>query len=151
MNLNKNKTESKMENPRNNFREINFSLQLVLESQIKSKIVIGWILRKKKECTFCNVYLTQRKFFNNCFLSRCTVYWINVRIYIYFYISKKHYFIHFCYLFVKSSKYLQGILKSSRNKKMLVNPQGYFSVFFICLSHLLSQKKRKSFSKNKLG
>ena len=37
INFNKNETESKMENPTHSFRETNFVLQLIQESQIKSK------------------------------------------------------------------------------------------------------------------
>ena len=41
INFNKNETESKMENPTQTFRETNLVLQLVKESQIKSKTVMS--------------------------------------------------------------------------------------------------------------
>ena len=37
-----------MENPKQNFRDTNLVLQLIYESQIKSKTVKNWSLRKKK-------------------------------------------------------------------------------------------------------
>ena len=46
--FNKNQTESKMENPTHSFREINLVLQLIYESQIKSKTVMSWSSRKEK-------------------------------------------------------------------------------------------------------
>ena len=60
--LNKNKVESKMENPAHSFREVNHVLQLVKEWEIKSKTVMSWSSRNKKECIFCNVYFARRKF-----------------------------------------------------------------------------------------
>ena len=62
-NFNKNETKSKMENPTNNFREMNYVLQLVSESQIKRKTVMSWSWQRKKECIFCNVYFVPRIFF----------------------------------------------------------------------------------------
>ena len=42
-NFSKNKTESKMENLTQNFREVmNFVLQLIYESQIKIKTLMSW-------------------------------------------------------------------------------------------------------------
>ena len=40
--LNRNKTEWKMENPTHSFKETNLGLQLIEESQIKSKTVMSW-------------------------------------------------------------------------------------------------------------
>ena len=77
INLNKSKTESKMENPTHAFRETNLVLQLILESQIKSKTVMSWGSRNKKEFLF----------FNICVLSQCIVYQIKLSQYTYFYIS----------------------------------------------------------------
>ena len=45
MNFNKNETESKMKDPTHSFREVNFVLQLIKDSQIKSKTVMSWILQ----------------------------------------------------------------------------------------------------------
>ena len=52
INFYKNETESKMGNPTHSFREMNLVLQLIYESQIKSKTVMSWISRKKKEDIF---------------------------------------------------------------------------------------------------
>ena len=72
--LNKNETESKIENPTNNFREMNHNISFV------------W-----------------RKSFNICILSQCTVYWINFQN-IYTFTYQKTLLIHFCWLFLKSLK-----------------------------------------------
>ena len=63
INFDKNETESKMENAPHSFRVTNFVFQLIKESQIKSKTVMSWSSRKKKEGIFCTVYFVQRKFF----------------------------------------------------------------------------------------
>ena len=77
INFNKNRTESKMENLTHTFRETNLVFHLIQESQIKSKTVMSWISRKKKESIFCIVYFVRREFFNISFLSQCLVYWIH--------------------------------------------------------------------------
>ena len=66
-----------MENPTHAFRETNLVLQLILEPQIKSKTVMSWGSRNKKEFLF----------FNICVLSQCIVYQIKLSQYTYFYIS----------------------------------------------------------------
>ena len=43
----KNETESKKENPTYSFRETNLVIQLIEESQIKSKTVMSWSSPKK--------------------------------------------------------------------------------------------------------
>ena len=63
-----------MENPTHSFRETNLVLQLIQESQIKSKAVMSWVSRKKKEIIFCIAYFVQREFFKISFLSQCLVY-----------------------------------------------------------------------------
>ena len=52
-----------MENPKHSFSKTNCVLQLILESQIKSKTVMSWSLRKKrkKKGFFCAVYFVWRK------------------------------------------------------------------------------------------
>ena len=62
INFNQNKTESKTENPTHCFREKNLVLQLIQESQIKSKTVMSWSSLKKKEGIFCTVYFVRGKF-----------------------------------------------------------------------------------------
>ena len=44
--------ESKMGNPKHSFRETDLVLQLIEELQIKSKTVMSWSSRKKKESIF---------------------------------------------------------------------------------------------------
>ena len=85
INFNNNKTESKMEHTTESFRETNWR----------------WSFQEKKKCIFCNVYFARRKFLQYlCFISMYSV--LNKRSeYIYFYKSEKHYFIHFCCLFLK--------------------------------------------------
>ena len=63
INFNKNEMELKMENSTDSFRQTNFMLQLIKESQIKSKTVMNWSSQKKKEGTFYTVYSVQRKLF----------------------------------------------------------------------------------------
>ena len=62
-NFNKNETESKIENPTHSSWETNLVLQLLKESQIKSKTVMSWNSQKKKEGIFCTSYFVQRKSF----------------------------------------------------------------------------------------
>ena len=52
INFNKTVTELKMENPAHSLREMNLALQLIKKPQIKSKIVMSWSSRKKKEGIF---------------------------------------------------------------------------------------------------
>ena len=59
--FNKNETESKIENPTHSFREAN--LQLIQESQIKSKTAISWSSRKKKEDILVSFILFEGRFF----------------------------------------------------------------------------------------
>ena len=67
-----------------------------------------WSSRKKKDGVFCNIHFVRRNFFwHLCFTSMYyIVHKINFQnIYIYIHLDiKKHYFIQFCCLFLKSSK-----------------------------------------------
>ena len=63
INFNKNETESKMENATHSLRGTNLALQLIWESQIKSKAVISWASRKKRKGIFCTGYFVWRGFF----------------------------------------------------------------------------------------
>ena len=63
INFNKNKTESKMENPTHSLREANLVLQLIQKLQIESRVLIRWSSRKKKEGMFCTAYFVRRKLF----------------------------------------------------------------------------------------
>ena len=98
INFNKNQLESKMENPPHTFREMNLVLRLVQEPQVKSENLMSWSQRKKKEGIFCTVYLVTFVFYLNV---QCIEY--TFRKYILLHIQK-YYLIHFCCLFLKSSK-----------------------------------------------
>ena len=104
--FNKNETESRMENLTHIFRETNFLLQLIKESQIKSKTVISWKSRKKKVCLFCTVYFVQKKCFKHlCFIS--FVFYFGMYTFTY---QKTLPHTIFC-LFLKLSKPLHASLK----------------------------------------
>ena len=78
-----------MENPTKSFRETNLVLQLIEESQIKSKTVMSWSSRKKKEGIFRTVYFVRKEFFfkDLCFISMYSV--LNtISHYTHFHISK---------------------------------------------------------------
>ena len=70
--------------------------------RIKSKNVMSWNSRKKKESIFCKVYFVSKKLINICVLSQFIVYWIHI---------KKHFFIHFYWLFLILSKAFSVSLK----------------------------------------
>ena len=52
-----------MENPTKSVRETNLVLQHIEEASVKSKTVMSWSSRKKKEGFLCTVYFVRRKFF----------------------------------------------------------------------------------------
>ena len=70
--------------------------------RIKSKNVMSWNSRKKKESIFCKVYFVSKKLINICVLSQFIVYWIHI---------KKHFFIYFYWLFLMLSKAFSVSLK----------------------------------------
>ena len=86
INLNRNETESKMENLTHTFRETILALQLIQESRIKSKTVMSW-KERKKIAFFVIVILSEGNLYDMCFVSTYSV--LNkLSKYIYFYISK---------------------------------------------------------------
>ena len=105
INFNKNETELKIENTANGFRDTNLVLQLIYESQIKSKTAMSWSSRKKKKRAFFVPFvLSEGNFFKICVLYQYIHSVLNtLSIYILLHI-KKHYFLHFCCLFLKSLK-----------------------------------------------
>ena len=72
--FNKNKTESKMENPTQSFRKTDLVLQLINESQIKSKTVMSWSSRKKMRAFCVPFILFEGNIFNICVLSQYIFY-----------------------------------------------------------------------------
>ena len=70
-----------MENPTHRFRKTNLELQLIYESQTKTKTVMSWSSRKKSKgifVFFLPFILSEGIFFFNiCVLFQCTVYWIH--------------------------------------------------------------------------
>ena len=69
INFNKNETESKMENPTHSFRETNFVLQLIQESQIKSKTdeLVG-ARERKKRAFFVPFILSEIRVLSQCIM-----------------------------------------------------------------------------------
>ena len=68
VNYNQNEMESKMENSTHSFRKTNFVLRLLQESRIKkSKTVMSWRSRKKKEGAFCTAYFVRKKFYQHLY------------------------------------------------------------------------------------
>ena len=102
-----------MENPKHTFTEMNLLLQLVEESQIKSKTLMRWSSRQKRSAFFVTFILSQGIFFNICVLSQCIVYWINFQnVYTFTYGKKLLYTL--LQLVFKIIESLQCILKISR-------------------------------------
>ena len=116
INFNKNKTESKMQNPTHQFKETNLVLQLIEESEIKSETVMSWSSWKKKEGIFVPFILSKRKFFSICVLSQFIVYWIHFQNKYTFAYQKTILHKLFC-LFLKSSKAFRGSLSSNHSCK----------------------------------
>ena len=90
INFNKNETELKIENTANGFRDTNLVLQLIYESQIKSKTAMSWSSRKKKKRAFFVPFvLSEGNFFKICVLYQYLHSVLNtLSEYRYFYISK---------------------------------------------------------------
>ena len=64
---------------------------------------MSWSSRKKKEGIFVVFVLPKGNFFKICVLFQCIMQWIYFQN-TYTFTYKKHYFTHFCCLFLKSSK-----------------------------------------------
>ena len=77
INFNQFKTESKMGNPTHSFREKNLVPQPIEESQIKSKTVMSYSLRKKKRHFLYRLFCLKATFLKIYVLSQCIVYWIH--------------------------------------------------------------------------
>ena len=56
-----------MENPSHSFRDEPCASGHKKEPQIKSKTVVSWTSRKKKEGIFCTVYFVQKNFFEHLY------------------------------------------------------------------------------------
>ena len=79
VNFSKNKRESKMENTTQTSGVVmNLKLQLIQESQIKTKTVMSWSLWAKKRCILCNIYFVCN-FFIICVFSQYIVYQLNFK------------------------------------------------------------------------
>ena len=65
-NFDENKAELKIENTTHSFRDTNLALQLIQDSQIKSKTVMSWSLAKAKTF-FVPVILSEEIFFKFVF------------------------------------------------------------------------------------
>ena len=71
--------------------------------KIKSKTVISWSSRKKKEVIFSTIYFVRKKFLNICVLFHCIECWIHFQNIHTFTYQKSLLHTIFC-LFLKSSK-----------------------------------------------
>ena len=98
INFNKNETESKMENPTHSFRETNLVLQLIEESQIKSKTLTSWSSWKKKGYFLYRLFCPKEILLTFVFYLNVECIEYTFRIYILLHI-KKHYCIHFLVCF----------------------------------------------------
>ena len=91
--------ESKMENPTHRFRTTNLVLQLIQESQIKSKTAMSWISQKNKRGHFLYRLFYPKEFLLTfVFLYECIVYWIyfqNIHTFTY----QKNFLMHFLLVF----------------------------------------------------
>ena len=106
------KRNRKWKIPHTIFREANLMLQLISESQIKSKAGMSWSSRKKKVGIFCAVYFAWREFCKDlCFISVYSVLKNTLSEYTYFYISENITYTLLLFVF-KIVKSLQFILKS---------------------------------------
>ena len=109
--LNKNINFTKMKwNRKHSFREKNVVLQLIKESQIKSKNCDELDLAKEKRGHFCAAYFVRRNYFDSCVLLQCIVYWIHFQN-IYTFIYQKTLLHTLNCLLLKSVESPQCILK----------------------------------------
>ena len=69
---------------------------------------MSWSSRKKNRVHF---FICLKKFLNICVLSQCIVQWINFQNNVYTFKYQKHYFVHFCCLFLKSLKAFSVFLR----------------------------------------
>ena len=102
ININKNETESKIENPTHSFRETKLGFSSYKNRKLKVKL--QWVrAREKKESILSRLFCPKEIFLT--FVIYLNAYYVEFtfRKYILWQI-KKHYFIHFCCLFLKSSK-----------------------------------------------
>ena len=86
------------------------------------KVKLWWVRarERKKRAFFAPFILSKGKFFKICFISLYSVLnTLSERTC--FYLSKKHYFVHFCCLFWKSSKAFSVSL--NRTSKLLNQPE----------------------------
>ena len=77
--------------------------------------------RKKKKGIFCTVYFVRREFFKHLCLSSMYSILDTLSEYTYFYISKKHYFIHFRCLFLKASNTFVAYFKNVESLQCILS------------------------------
>ena len=103
-----------MENRTHSFRETKLMLQLIEQSQIKSKTVMSWSLQKKEEDIFCTFYFVGTNFFQHLYFISMYSVLNTLSEYTYFYISKKITLCTFLLIF-KIVESLQCILNNAAN------------------------------------
>ena len=77
----------------------------------KLKVKLWWVGARERKwghflyrfCTMYRLFYPKEIFFNICVLSQCIVYYIHFQN-IHTFVYQKHYFIHFCCVFLNSSK-----------------------------------------------
>ena len=113
INFNRNKTESKMENLAQFWRDAPcFSAhRRIANLKKKKKTVMSYSSRKKKKTFFLPFIFSEDSFFKICVLSQCIVYWINFQN-IHTFTNQKILLHTLVLLVSKTGKSLQCILKS---------------------------------------
>ena len=102
INFNKNETKSKMESAAHRWTLCFSSYK---NCELKAKLWSVAARERKNSAFFVTFILSEWNFCNICVLNKLSEY-------IYFYILKKHYFIHFCCLFLKLLKVFSVSLKT---------------------------------------
>ena len=102
INFNKNETKSKMESAAHRWTLCFSSYK---NCELKAKLWSVAACERKNSAFFVTFILSEWNFCNICVLNKLSEY-------IYFYILKKHYFIHFCCLFLKLLKVFSVSLKT---------------------------------------
>ena len=104
INVNKNETEPKTENPSYSFRQTNLCFNSRRNQRTKIKVRLWWCgaYKRKKRAFFVRFILPEGSFFNICVLSQCIVHWLHLQN-IHAFTYQKTLLHSLFYLFLKSS------------------------------------------------
>ena len=118
---------------KHSFRETNLELQF----RIKSKTLMSWSSRKKKESIFCTVYFVGRKFFQHFWFISIGSVFSKLSKYTHFFISKRFTWYSFLLAF-KIVERLRSILKSGARRTLtqlhsyeVKSKENWFSYFIV--------------------